>query len=431
MSTAENRSDSLPVIGVFTKQLDNWTSGSGHHLNEIMTRILDRNEEHPRFHFVFIHYAPSTNPIYKRVEELIIPRNPVAATRTLRKRHFDILHYTPLTAYSPIWGLKAKKVATIHGAEQLIVPRFYGTIEMLHERFLVPIYARRMDHIITVSYTSRGFFMGRYRVPGERITVCYNGVSPIYRGGKNSTSAGHPNPDLTLLKAAPSVSRYGLRAGDPFIFHLSRFSERKNPWTILEGFRRFLFLLETTQRIGKQDTQKQDRGEEDSRGQFEGVQKGFKLVIGGTRWDSKEVDTFLDKAGIADRVIRTGFLKEEESVAFYNAAAAFVFPSLAEGFGMPNIEAMACGCPVITSSVFAIPEVVGDAAWIVQDPEDPEELAAALVQVVTRPEVRNRLVEAGFRRLELFNWDRAAEKVMGVYKKLTGNGTSPFQYSSL
>ncbi|MBP7496010.1 MAG: glycosyltransferase family 4 protein [Spirochaetales bacterium] len=409
MSTEERRSDPLPVIGVFTKQLDNWTSGSGHHLNEIMNRILDRNEEQQRFHFVFIHYAPSTNPIYKRVEELIIPRNPVAATLVLRKWHFDILHYTPLTAYSPIWGLKAKKVATIHGAEQLIVPRFYGTIEMLHERFLVPIYARQMDHIITVSYTSRGFFMGRYRIPGERITVCYNGVSPLYRRRKNLPSAEQSDPDFTLPKATSLdslLSRYGLRVGDPFIFHLSRFSERKNPWTILEGFRRFLSLLET------------------SRSELEGVARGFKLVIGGTRWDSKEVDTFLDQAGIADRVIRTGFLKEEESVAFYNAASVFVFPSLAEGFGMPNIEAMACGCPVITSGVFAIPEVVGDAAWIVQDPEDPEELATALVQVVTRPEVRNRLVEAGFKRLELFDWDKAAEKVIRMYEGLGKNNVS-------
>jgi len=111
-------------------------------------------------------------------------------------------------------------------------------------------------------------------------------------------------------------------------------------------------------------------------------------------------------------------------VAFYNAASVFVFPSLAEGFGMPNIEAMACGCPVITSGVFAIPEVVGDAAWIVQDPEDPEELATALVQVVTRPEVRNRLVEAGFKRLELFDWDKAAEKVIRMYEGLGKNNVS-------
>jgi len=469
------------VIGVFTKQLDNWQSGSGHHLNEIMHRILDMNEAHPRFKFVFIHYAKSGNPIYQRVEELIIPRNPLAAAWILRKRRFDILHYTPLTIFAPIWGVRAKKVATIHGAEQLIVPQFYGSIEMLHERFLVPLYARRMDHIITVSHTSRGFFMGRYRVPGHRITVCPNAVSPLYRVLQRRLPPNAPKPGEVPIAAVATpdrrnadeathseqsaihnaravLSRFGLSAGEPFLFHLSRFSERKNPWTILEGFRRFLHLpapsrfdstgitapaaalasapeaapdavaprtpVPYTASSGVDEPVKAS----DSlispslvSADFAGVPpSAFKLVIGGTRWDNPEVTQYLERAGISDRVIRTGFLKEEEAVAFYNYAAAFLFPSLAEGFGMPNLEAMACGCPVITSNVFAIPEVVGDAAMVLKNPLDPDALALAIQRVVYEPPLRKRLIDRGLARVRQFDWDESARKVMEVYEGLAG-----------
>lgn len=502
----------LPRIGVFTKQLDNWQSGSGHHLNEIMHRILDMNEAHPRFKFFFIHYAKSDNPIYQRVEELIIPRNPLAAAWILRKWRFDILHYTPLTFFAPIWGVRAKKVATIHGAEQLIVPQFYGTIEMLHERLLVPLYARRMDHIITVSHTSRGFFMGRYSVPGDRITVCPNAVSPLYRvlpdalkeknrladapetinplkgrDGLGSMGEPHPVPSIeqsasqyahaisgskgpshSEQSAAPNahavirstekaqaepsathdahavLARFGLSAGEPFLFHLSRFSERKNPWTILEGFRRFLHLPAPSRPdspgitaapfpYASSSYKVSSAVNEPMKGSsstispslvsvnFAGVPpSAFKLVIGGTRWDNPAVTQYLERTGIADRVVRTGFLKEEESVAFYNYAAAFIFPSLAEGFGMPNLEAMACGCPVVTSNVFAIPEVVGDAAMVLKNPLDADALALTIWRVVYEAPLRERLIEKGIARVKQFDWNESARKVMEVYEGLTG-----------
>jgi glycosyltransferase involved in cell wall biosynthesis len=376
-----------PVVGVFTKQLDNWTSGSGHHLNEIMKRVVEMND---RFRFVFIHYGPSENPIYRKVDELVIPRNPLAATFALRKRWFDILHHTPLTVYSPIWGLSAKRVATIHGAEQLLVPEFYGAVEMAHERYLVPVYARRMDHIVTVSNTSKEFFVRRYGVAPEKITVCYNGVGPGYR-----------ELDKTTLTAP---SRFG--TGENFIFHLSRFSERKNPWTLLDGFARF---------AARTKAEVHNPGAASAPNPGAG---GWKLVVGGKGWDNPRVIERIARPDLSGRVVLTGFLNETDSVELLNAAAVFVFPSLAEGFGMPNVEAMACGCPVVTSNVFAVPEVVGDAALVMENPRDPEELAVLIGRVVGDPALRQRLIEAGRRRLPLFDWDESARKVMGVYAKV-------------
>jgi glycosyltransferase involved in cell wall biosynthesis len=361
-----------PRIAVFTKPLDDWISGSGHHLNEILEATLDLAGD--RFDFTFVHYKPSGNPIYQRVRELIVPRNPISSARVLRKEGFDLVHYAPLTIFSPIWGVPARKVATIHGAEQLLVPQFFGKVELAHEYFIVPAYARRMDGIVTVSETSARFFVERFRVKRERITVCYNGLGPAYR--------------VLDREEVAAPERLGIEG--PFILHLSRFSERKNPWVLLEAFARLVQEHDAPQA----------------------------LVCAGGGWDDESVLDRVRELGIAERFVAPGFLPERDIVELMNAASAFVFPSLAEGFGMPNVEAMACGCPVVTTPGFAVREIVGDAALVVEDPNDPVALSEALHRVLADEGLRASLIERGFARLPLFSWKEAARKLVGVYESL-------------
>lgn len=364
---------SRPRIAVFTKPLDNWNSGSGHHLQEILNAVLDQAAD--RFDFTFVHYRPSGNPIYKRgVGELIVPRNPLRSAAILRRERFDIVHYSPLTVFSPIWGVPGRKMATIHGAEQLLVPQFFGKIELAHELIVVPPYMRRMDAIITVSETSALFFVDRYRVDPDRITVCYNGLGPAYRVLEES--------ELSAAK------RYGIEG--PFVLHVSRFSERKNPWTLLDAFARLV----------------------------EEYDLPHCLVCVGGGWGDEAVLDRVRALGIGERFVAPGFLPERDIVELMNAASAFVFPSLAEGFGMPNVEAMACGCPVVTTPGFAVREIVGDAAIVVEDPLDPVALSEALRAVLTDEGLRSRLVERGFARTPLFSWDKAARIMLGVYERL-------------
>jgi glycosyltransferase involved in cell wall biosynthesis len=361
-----------PRIAVFTRPLDNWKSGSGHHLHEILNAALDLAQG--RFDFTFVHYKPSGNTIYKRVRELIVPRNPLLSARVLRKERFDIVHFAPLTIFSPIWGVPGRKVATMHGAEQLLVPQFYGKIELAHEYFIVPLYARRMDGIVTVSRTSADYFVENFGVARERIVICYNGLGPAY------TVLG--KADIT----APS--RYGIDG--PFIFHVSRLSERKNPWTLLEAFARLVQEYDAS----------------------------YTLVCAGGGWNGEEVLDRAQRLGIAERFVAPGFVPERDIVELMNAASAFVFPSLAEGFGMPNIEAMACGCPVVTTPGFAVGEIVGDAALLVDNPYDPVALSEALYRALTDEELRARLVERGFARIPLFSWEKAARNLVGLYDRL-------------
>jgi glycosyltransferase involved in cell wall biosynthesis len=369
------KSGDRPRIAVYTKQLDQWTSGSGHHLHEILNAALDLN--HGRFDFTFLHHQRVDDPIYSRVRELLVPRNPVLAAIALRRERFDVVHYTPLTIYAPIWGVPSRKVATVHGAEQFHVPQFYGKLELLHEHLVVPPYIRRMDRVVTVSETSARFFVTRFGVAPEAVVVCPNAVSPLYRV--------LPREGLT------AAGRWGIRG--PYILHVSRLSGRKNPWTLLEAFRRLV----------------KDHG------------VPHVLACAGGGWNEPAVRDRVKALGIAERFLAPGFVPEKDVAELMNGADAFVFPSLAEGFGMPNVEAMACGCPVITTPGFAMREIVGDAALVVEDPLDASALSDAIHRVISDAELRAGLISRGLVRAARYSWKESAERLLAMYGELTGS----------
>jgi len=267
-------------------------------------------------------------------------------------------------------------MATIHRAEQALTPRFYPPPIVMHELFIFPILARRMDHIITVSRTSSRYLRDRLHIPADRISLCPNAMGSGYRVLQQS--------DLSAKR------KYG--TGDAYFFHVSRFSERKNPWTILRGFERFLR-----------------------------AQKGapFKLVLAGSGWDNPRVKRSLASHNLQHHVILPGFIPENEVVELLNGATAFLFPSFAEGFGMPNLEAMAYGCPVITTSVFAIPEIVGDSALLMENPADFLDLSQKMRVLVEDRALRTKLVEKGLKRAGLFSWKQSVQTLMSVYERLT------------
>ncbi len=359
-------------IAVMSKPLDNWRSGSGHHLDELMRHVLDLADG--SMEFTFVHYKTSDNPIYSRVRELIIPRNPFTSSRLLKKENFDIIHYSPLSVFAPVWNIRAKKTATVHGIEEVLYPQGYSLIQRLHDTKIQPMYMRAMDGIATVSETSKRYFVDHYRIPEDRIFITTNGLGEKYRvlDNKEKTSETQQAP----------VKKY--------ILHISKYSMRKNPLGIFRGFASFI-----------RDTK-----------------RDWQLVCAGSGWDGAEARQAAVDAGIGDRYIAPGFISEETAVSLLNGAAVFLFPSFAEGFGMPNIEAMACGCPVVTSGIFAIPEIVGDAACIVDKPDDYREIARALAKIVNDEEYKKTLVERGFERIIKYNWDDSARSLLAYWKSL-------------
>ncbi|MFP4427411.1 MAG: glycosyltransferase family 4 protein [Spirochaetaceae bacterium] len=366
-----------PRVGIFTRPIDQGTSGSGHHLLEMVRHILELNEE---FEIYLIHYEPNEKPIYRHpgvAGEIIVPRNPFAAARKLAPYGFSLLHHSPLTIYSPLRVPGAARVATIHGAEPNIIPRYYSLQARLHARFIKPRLARRMDHIFTVSETSKRYYAEHWGVDPGRVSITYNACAPAYR---------RLEPPFEEL---PALKRLGLDT--PYLFHISKHSHRKNPEAIASAFATVA------------------RSEEIP---------GLKLVLAGKGWENESLETRLRDLGVLDRVVFTGFVGEEEVVELFNGAFAFLFPSRAEGFGMPNVEAMACGCPVITSNAFALPEIVGDAALIVE-PEDHDALATSILRLHREPELRSQLITKGLDRAASYSWEKSARTVLAVYRQLS------------
>jgi glycosyltransferase involved in cell wall biosynthesis len=143
----------------------------------------------------------------------------------------------------------------------------------------------------------------------------------------------------------------------------------------------------------------------------------FICLAGGSGWNHEATDKLLDELGISDRVIRLGYLPRELLPHLYAHALAFVFPSLYEGFGLPVLEALTCGAPVIASNASALPEVTGEAALLI-DPHSSAELAAAIAKLLDDTTLRNRLREAGFVQARNFSWGKAARETLDVYRTL-------------
>ncbi|OHE62715.1 MAG: hypothetical protein A2Z99_20770 [Treponema sp. GWB1_62_6] len=375
-------------ICVFTKPLDNWRSGSGHHVNEILTRLLDLNAKGGGFDFTFAHYGPSPNPIYSRVKEIIVSRNPLSSATVMRSLAFDLIHFTQLTIYSPIWFNGARRMtATMHGADELQTAAVQSAVKLAHERWVVPFFARKMDGVFTVSETSKKYFVDEFGLDASRICVGYNGLSGTYR----------------VLPEAETLAPRKLGIPGPYILHVSRFSERKNPWKLLEAFARFKDASSTVDRSAK----------------------GYSLVCAGYGWDGAAVRREAARLGFADRFFCPGFTEERIIVELMNGARCFLFPSLAEGFGMPNVEAMACGCPVVTTAVSAIPEIVGDGALLVHDPTDAASLASALRIACFDEGARAELKRRSARRLRLFDWDESARRLLDFFDRALVSASHP------
>jgi glycosyltransferase involved in cell wall biosynthesis len=128
------------------------------------------------------------------------------------------------------------------------------------------------------------------------------------------------------------------------------------------------------------------------------------------------LESWLKSEGLRDRVQYLGYVSDDDLVALYNLADVFVYPSIYEGFGLPVLEAMSCGAPVITSNVTSLPEIAGDAALLV-DPRNTRELAEALKRILREPALREEMVERGFQQIRKFSWRTAAEETIHLFAK--------------
>ncbi len=310
-------------------------------------------------------------PSYPLWEQIALP---LAA----RRDNIAVLHCPANTG--PLWlSPKVRLVLTIHDVMYLlptsILPRspsVYQQLGRLYRRTVVPLAIKRADAIVTDSYYSRQDIVQYLKWPETKIQVVWGAP---HRACQVIT-------DPTIL--ADIRAKYALH--QPFILGLGGVDPRKNTTKIIEAFA----LL-------KQDL------------------SGLKLLLVGLPHNAQA--SFRQQAAnfdIADQVIFAGFVPEMDLVALYNLAELLVYPSLYEGFGLPVLEAMACGTPVVTAPSGSIPEVAGASAIFV-DPTNATDLSQAMSRILSDPPFAQRLRDLGFAQVKQFSWQRAAVEMLQIY----------------
>lgn len=289
----------------------------------------------------------------------------------LKKNPADVLH----AAFMAPPRAPDNTVFTLHCSSMFMRPELYPPLVRYRLKALTRSGMRRARHIICVSHNVMQMAAEYYRMPMEKMSVVYNGVGQHFR----------PAPVSDQLAV---LQRYQLQK--PFLLFVGRLEPRKNLVRVLKAFA---------------DYRRRSNSP-------------LKLVLAGNKtWDAAAVDQVIAELNLAAAVVEAGHVANTDLPALYSAAEAFVFPSLWEGFGIPVIEAMACGCPVLTSNCSSLPEIAGDAAVLV-DPLSVTEVAAGLERILSDQQLRADMRARGLARAEQFSWRRTAEQTLDVYRKV-------------
>jgi glycosyltransferase involved in cell wall biosynthesis len=255
-------------------------------------------------------------------------------------------------------------------------PQIFLKETVEHANEWVKFAVKQADRIITVSHNTRKDLLTLFDTDEDKIRVIYEGVSSDY----------HPIRDPDLLERLRR--KYALP--EKFILFVGTIEPRKNLVRLLEAFNKF----------------KKNKS------------AAYRLVIaGGKGWLYDDVFETVEKLELQQDVIFTGYIPESELPLMYNLSDLFIYPSLYEGFGLPLLEAMACGIPVISSRVSSVPEVAGNAALLI-DPYDSDELTEAMSCVLEDRQVKERMIENGLMQTKEFTWEKTALETMNVYEEL-------------
>lgn len=292
--------------------------------------------------------------------------------RAIRRNPPQLFHFP--NALAPLWQ-PSPFVLTIHDASLFVYGQYHPWARHLTVRLLLPLVARRADAIITVSHHARAELVRVLGLPPEKIHVVYEAAASHFA----------PVTDPARLAAV----RHKYRLPETFLLYVGTLEPRKN---LLRLARAVACLRE------------------------EGVDVPL-IMAGPQGWMMSDFQREVARLGMLDRIRYLGYLPLPDLPVLYSLATVFVFPSLYEGFGLPPLEAMACGTPVLTSNRSSLAEVCGDAACLV-DPEDVASISDGLRCLLGDAALRAELSRRGRQRVQRFSWEHAARKTAAVYRQV-------------
>lgn len=291
----------------------------------------------------------------------------------IKKPELDIIHSPEsCTIYKKLKNHKT--IITVHDIRQVLFPEISTGINKYGYKLFFKKALTNSDKIITVSENTKLDIICKYNVPKNKISVI-----PL--------AASHDFQKLNDVKSNHFKIKYSIDY--PFILYVGSLDKHKNIPNLLKAY-------------------------------YKSKKMGIihKLVITGKK-NLKHTEIFetIEKLSLQNDVIFTGYIPDEDLPLFYNKADLFVYPSIYEGFGIPPLEAMACGTPVITSNTSSLPEVVGDAGIMV-NPYDVDELANKMYEVLNNEYLRKEMSKKGLERAQLFSWKKCAAEHLKVYEEV-------------
>lgn len=370
-------------IGIDCHDIDGQYHGSRTHIIEIFSRVIriapeinfylfTANPE--RLPYIYRHFpnpnvhtvhVKSYNPIDRLVCQL---------PKMQKKYSIDILHtqyFIPIPSLSPV-------IVTIHDILFETHPQYFGRRFKMFSRFLIRWSALRSCHVITGSQYCKASLIQRYRIQPERITVINNAAD---------SSRFHPGPD-----GINTVLDYGLLP-KRYILTIGRLEPRKNHANLLRAYANIANMNTDVPPL---------------------------VIVGPPDPFFRHLHSEVERLGLRDRVVFLSNIADIALPAIIRHATLFVYPSWAEGFGIPVLEAMQSGVPVICSNTTAFPEVAGKAACLI-NPGDVQQISTALIAILSSPEKQMEMSKAGLIQSSKFSWDTAAESLLALYQNILSN----------
>lgn len=295
--------------------------------------------------------------------------------KDLRTNPVD-LFFAPTSYIIPAFAPKSLRVIiTVHDLVAFLFAGSHSAKATIIERLTLRKALKKAKKVFVVSENTQKDLLDHFDYPEQHISETPCAPSDFYREAVDEA-------ELQAFKEKKKLP-------DHFILAVGTLEPRKNFSTLIKGFVTF-----------------QKRHPD------------YKLVIVGKKgWKFKEIEKALEQYQMTDEVIFPGYVKGDELHKIYKLAKAFVFPSIYEGFGIPPLEAMASGCPVVSSNAASLPEVVGDAGLLI-DPKNSYKMAEAVADLIDNDTVRNTMIERGFKQAEKFTWEKSARAALEVFNSL-------------
>lgn len=354
------------IIGIDARMIE--MSGIGTYVQHLMGQgiydIAVGKEEEIRRYDKNVDVIPCNAQIYGLKEQIFYPNHALSNVDLMHFPHYNV----PLSYHRDF-------VVTVHDLTHIVLPEFLGNkVKFCYAKWLMKNALNNSKHVFTVSENSKKDIQKYFNISNDKISITYNAIDGDFRTKEKK--------EVQYL-----LSKYHIDNKKKIILYVGNLKPHKNLITLLEALR----ILNRNDIV---------------------------LVLVGKAFQSVDLLDQEKQLGIADIIVHTGIVSKEELIDFYNLADLFVFPSLYEGFGIPPIEAMACGTPVIAANNSSIPEVVDDAA-ILFDGKDAKRLSEIIDATIENDKLKQELINKGQIRCNYFDWNKTREEVYSVLDKLT------------